>query len=129
MTEVEILIKRMTSPANLDRTSLRVYEGVVAPVYQGGAYIHTVSGSGDTYIGDAGIPLRTTTISLPAEPVFFGDLQPRVDDVISILACVYDLSLVGRAFQVVGLGGGGAIRTSRELLCTSWGDSNNWEQR
>jgi len=124
-----IAITRMTSPVFIDQPSLLAKERTVQYIYTGKAYIHSLGGSGDTIIGDAGIPLRTTTISVPAEPLSYYESMPRVDDVIVVKACDYDPSLVGRAFQVVVLGGGGPIRATRELVCTSWGDSNNWEQQ
>ena len=126
--EAMVDINRMTSPVDVDKPSLRARERIVQHIYTGKAYIHALSGGGDTYIGDAGIPLRTTTISIPAEPSPYFESMPRVDDVITVTLCDYDPSLVGRVFQVVVLGGGGPIRSTRELVCTSWGDSNNWEQ-
>jgi hypothetical protein len=124
----EIEITRMTSPPALDPTSLRVTEAVKQIVYQGKAFFHTLSGTGDTQVGDAGVSMRTTTISVPVElePVW---TTPRVDDVISVTSYPADPTRIGRAYQVVGITDAGAIDSTRQLVCTTWTDSNAWEQR
>lgn len=123
----EVVIYRMTSPPHLDPVSLRVLEGVNDEVYAGIAFFHTLSGQGDTYIGDAGIPIRTTTISVPVEllPVH---RVPRVDDVVKVTAYEADPVRVGWTYQVVGIADGGLIDSTRQLICTTWTDSNNWER-
>lgn len=126
--DATVSITRMDSPPQYDSTTLLVTGRTAQPVYTGKAFIHALSGSGDTLIGDAGIPLRTTTISIPAETPTWTTKVPRVDDVVTVTACGYDPSLVGRVFQVVSTDGGNPIRGTRQLYCTSWGDSNNWEQ-
>lgn len=123
-----VVITRMDSPPVYDPTTLLVRSRTSQPVYTGKAFIHALGGNGDTMIGDAGIPLRTTTISIPAETPAWTTQVPRVDDTVTITSCDHDPSLVGRVFQVVSVDGGNPVRGTRALYCTSWGDSNNWEQ-
>lgn len=126
--DTTVTITRMDSPPRYDSTTLLVTGRTALPVYTGKAFIHSLGGQGDTVIGDAGIPLRTTTISIPAETPAWTTLVPRVDDVVTVTSCEHDPSLVGRVFQVVSVDGGNPIRGTRALYCTTWGDSNNWEQ-
>lgn len=123
-----VAITRMDSPPDYDPTTLMVQARTASPVYTGKAFIHALGGQGDTMIGDAGIPLRTTTISIPAATPEWTTQVPRVDDTVLVTVCDHDPGLVGRVFQVVSVDGGNPVRGTRQLYCTTWGDSNNWEQ-
>lgn len=110
-------------PGVLDEVTGRV-SGMTnsAPIYDGKARLHPVSGQGSLSLGPGNVDQRSTTVSIPwnAAPV-------QRDDVVLVRDPGRDTQLTGAALRVVEVTGGGAFGDARRCSCTLWGKSAYWD--
>lgn len=114
---------RIVTPAEVSAPYLDNYVSVNAPtsvIYKGKARIWDVSG-GNISSGDLSLDTSTTNISIPWDAA-----APHVDDVVEVLECPVDPELVGKAFQVVSVDGGGQSRATRRLSCIALTGNALW---
>jgi len=91
-------------------------------IYQGQARIYSVAGPQVLDLGEADITLRSTYISIPA-----GYLPaPQKDDIVTVLEARSDEALIGKAFRVLDVDGGGLVRAVRRMQCVAWEESSSW---
>lgn len=100
----------------------QIVSGQGPVVYQGKARIWGADGAGAIPVGEGEFTTRATYCSIPVNhtPV------PRNDDTVLVLACPYDLDLVGRTFRVVSVDGGGMLSATRRLQVVGFYENRTW---
>lgn len=91
--------------------------------YQGKARIWTVNTGQAVIAGEADITLANTNISIP-----WGSASPQKDDLIIVESNPPDPTLVGKAFRVMAIDGGGLIGGSIRMTCATFTDSAVWSE-
>lgn len=119
----KIVVERMTAAPVLNPVSLVLEPVAALEVYSGVAFLHSLGGGGDVFVGEQPIPTRSTIISIPPDAT-----SPRPDDMVTITSCAEDAALVGLAFRIITVTGAGVYRSTRQLTCVTWSDSQMWER-
>lgn len=91
------------------------------PIYTGIARIWQLDEGQPVISGDADIATASTSISIP-----FYSVMPKRDDIVVVVLCPQDTNLVGTAFRVMNVDGGGLIGAVRRMQCVALADSGQW---
>jgi hypothetical protein len=118
-----ITITRRQHKPVMDPGSLVVVPVTSKVLYTGLAFIHAQGNGPEVFAGEQGIPSNSTVISIPMEWS-----QVRPDDMIAVLSCVEDTTMVGLDFRIASVGGAGIYSSTRQLACVVWADSQRWER-
>lgn len=92
-------------------------------IYEGIARIWQTNEGQVVIAGDSDIATLTTNISIPWDSV-----MPCKDDIVVVKSNPGDVGLVGRAFRVLYVDGGGLIGGARRMQCSALADSAVWSQ-
>ena len=95
----------------------------VDPWYSGKARIWETNTGSLVMMGDAPVTLMQTNISIP-----FDVGVPQKDQIVVVTHSPQDPDLVGRAYRVVAVDGGGQIGATRRMTCTAYTDSDVWQR-
>jgi hypothetical protein len=110
--------------AAMDPVTLEVAATSGGVVYSGPARVPIVTPSGPVSVGEGQIPQRTVGFTVPLGA---GDF--RNDDTVTIDAMPdgSDTTLVGSAWRVTGVSGGGAFGALCKLTATQWFRNGRWD--
>ena len=92
-------------------------------IYEGKARIWQTNEGQAVIAGEADIATLTTNVSIPWESV-----MPHKDDVVVVKRNPGDVGLVGKAFRVLLVDGGGLIGGARRMQCSALADSAVWAE-
>lgn len=82
------------------------------------------SNTGETILmGEAAVTMSRTSISIPFDTTYI----PVKDDIVKVLTCFQDKSLVGKYYRVVSIDGNGQIGAVRRMGVVSYSPSSVWE--
>jgi hypothetical protein len=95
----------------------------VAPWYSGKARIWESNTGATAMMGEAAVTLMQTNISIP-----FHVGMPKKDQIVVVTSAPQDPDLVGRAFRVIAVDGGGQIGAARRMTVTAYTDSDVWSR-
>lgn len=93
------------------------------PVYYGPARVWESDKGAVIIQGDVEITQITTHISIP-----FESYEPGKDEIVRVISCPQDQSIVDKCFRIVSVDGSGQIGAVRRMTCTSYTDSLVWEE-
>jgi len=119
-----IRITRRQHRPVLDEQTLNAVPATTKYLYTGKAFIHAQGNGPEVFAGEQGIPSNSTVISIPME---WSGVRP--DDMIEVLGCEEDLTMIGLDFRIASVGGAGIYSSTRQLACVVWADSQRWERQ
>ena len=119
-----VVITRRQHRPNLDPGSLVATTATSKTLYTGLAFIHAQGNGPEVLVGEQGIPTNSTVISVP----MVNDSKVRPDDMLAVLTCDEDNTMIGLDFRIVSVGGAGLYSSTRQLACIVWADSQRWER-
>lgn len=119
-----VVITRRQHRPNLDPGSLVATTATSKTLYTGLAFIHAQGNGPEVLVGEQGIPTNSTVISVP----MVNDSKVRPDDMLAVLTCDEDNTMIGLDFRIVSVGGAGLYSATRQLACIVWADSQRWER-
>jgi len=90
-------------------------------IYSGKARLWEANDGTVIMTGDSDISTTVTNASIP-----WNDVEPQRDDVVVVTSSPIDASMLGRAFRVVAVDGGGLITATRRMRCISLAASASW---
>lgn len=107
----------------LDTQTGRIGTATSPLLYRGKARIWESNTGQILMMGETAITLMQTNISIP-----FSAPKPKRDQIVVVNVCPQDPDMVGRAFRVVAVDGGGQIGATRRMTVTAFTDSDVWSR-
>jgi hypothetical protein len=90
-------------------------------IYVGKARLWQANDGTVIVTGDADISSTVTNISIP-----WNGVEPQRDDIAVVTYSPIDDAMLGKAFRVVSVDGGGLIGATRRMRCIALAESASW---